>query len=240
MSALLRTMRSLTPIGLWPLDETSGTTAYDASGGGHNGTYSGATNGSVARGNLLTYPDFDGADDYVSVPTWAGINNLQSSDFTACAWIHKDNSGEGTTGRIFNKRASGAGGGEGWVFFADDVASIGAQVPGLATTVAEARGADNAVPHSHWYFVSMWWTLSTRQITLFCNGVEIGYATRTSGAGAVSGDDSSGPLLIGNSSPGDRTFDGGIAYAALYSGNMSAANQRIITALGYRNKAVVG
>lgn len=38
------------PLGLWPLQETSGATAFDASGNGHNGTYAGGTQGQAAIG----------------------------------------------------------------------------------------------------------------------------------------------------------------------------------------------
>ena len=51
--------------GCWHLDEGSGTTAYDSSGNGNNGTIYGATWASGKFGQALS---FDGVDDYVGLP----------------------------------------------------------------------------------------------------------------------------------------------------------------------------
>lgn len=65
MSILLRQMALDSPLGLWPLDETSGTTAFDRSGNGRNGTYTG---GCTLGGALNQFPRsvlFDGTSGYV-------------------------------------------------------------------------------------------------------------------------------------------------------------------------------
>lgn len=67
MSALLRQMLLDSPSGLWPLNETSGTTAYDASGHGLNGTYTGGTRAGGALGPLGA-TNVGTAGGYVSVP----------------------------------------------------------------------------------------------------------------------------------------------------------------------------
>ncbi len=53
-------------VAVWHFDEGSGTTAYDSSGNGNDGTLINGTSWTTGKyGNAL---DFDGVDDYVSVP----------------------------------------------------------------------------------------------------------------------------------------------------------------------------
>ncbi|HEV2329854.1 MAG TPA: LamG-like jellyroll fold domain-containing protein [Verrucomicrobiae bacterium] len=84
-----QSLLSLNPMAYWPLNETSGTTAYDIVGG-YNGTYvggctlaqGGPTNsifGSVSRSVL-----FDGSSGYVDIPE--GPFNI-SGPITVVAWV---------------------------------------------------------------------------------------------------------------------------------------------------------
>ena len=82
-------VRSYGLIGWWPLTEGSGTTAYDSSGSGDNGTWFGtqASPSSTYYATGLTYPNagyFDGSADYV-VNSTATIN--YSTTFSISAWF---------------------------------------------------------------------------------------------------------------------------------------------------------
>jgi hypothetical protein len=70
-------------VGWWKLDEGSGTTAYDSSGNGNNGTIYGATWTDGKFGKALK---FDGVDDSVNVSK----HLVTSSGFTAMAWFKLD------------------------------------------------------------------------------------------------------------------------------------------------------
>jgi arylsulfatase A-like enzyme len=95
--------------GYWKFDETSGTTANDSSGNGKNGT---VMNGAVwtTGGKLNGALDFDGTDDYVSIPY---IVN-PSTNFTAALWVKLEATAgtnaqiilqqEGTKGRTWLSR----------------------------------------------------------------------------------------------------------------------------------------
>ncbi|MBN1868763.1 hypothetical protein JW916_15895 [Candidatus Sumerlaeota bacterium] len=75
-----------TPAAHWPLDETSGTTAYDEGGSMLDGTlyYAGAGAWGPAKvGNGLT---FDGFDDFVLVPHGAAID-FATDSFSLCFWL---------------------------------------------------------------------------------------------------------------------------------------------------------
>jgi hypothetical protein len=71
-------------VGCWKLDQTVGTTATDSSGAGNNGTYvNGVTLGGSGPKSGLVAAQFDGSNDYISLPA-------DSSDFsnglTIAAW----------------------------------------------------------------------------------------------------------------------------------------------------------
>lgn len=71
-------------IGYWPLNETSGSTAYDRSGQDNHGTL----NGGVTQGTTgilgQTAYQFDGTDDYINV---GPALDPGSSDFTISMWV---------------------------------------------------------------------------------------------------------------------------------------------------------
>ncbi|NCC23337.1 MAG: LamG domain-containing protein, partial [Alphaproteobacteria bacterium] len=76
-------------VGHWTLDETSGTTAFDASGNGNDGTMQGgldAGNDSVA-GQVGTATEFDGTDDYINIGNLPAING--ASQVTLAAWMKR-------------------------------------------------------------------------------------------------------------------------------------------------------
>jgi hypothetical protein len=67
-----------------PMDEGSGTTVYDQSGNGNNGTiYNGATWVDGKYGKALS---FDGVNDYVKIPYAA---SLMPPEITVAAWINQ-------------------------------------------------------------------------------------------------------------------------------------------------------
>jgi hypothetical protein len=88
------------PIGFWPLDETSGTTASDISGCGNNGTYTGSltTNliplipGGTSSSKITTtqYLVLPVSKDYYGSTASGGLADSDTSDndFTLEAWIH--------------------------------------------------------------------------------------------------------------------------------------------------------
>ena len=77
----------------------SGTTWYDISGNGYNGTLTnGPTFTSLFGGNIV----FDGTNDYVISTVTGGLG---SSDFTLEFWFYKNTD----AGMIFNSRGGGTG-----------------------------------------------------------------------------------------------------------------------------------
>jgi hypothetical protein len=75
------------PLGYWRLGESSGTTAFDSSGNGHNGTYVGGVTlgvpGLIGNGDPDTAASFSGSG-HVDL----GTLNLNLSTVTLEAWIN--------------------------------------------------------------------------------------------------------------------------------------------------------
>jgi len=74
-------------IGYWPLNETSGVTAYDASGNNYDGTYTGTTtSSSTPNVNIRNAAsrNFDGVDDHVEINA---VALDLSNTFTMSAWV---------------------------------------------------------------------------------------------------------------------------------------------------------
>ena len=80
-------------VGLWKLDETSGTTASDSSGNGNDGTLNGGPK--WVDGKFGGALDFDGTDDYVDCGN-PSILNFGTGDFTISAWIKMTSSQKST------------------------------------------------------------------------------------------------------------------------------------------------
>lgn len=87
-------------VGHWTFDEGSGTTAYDRSGNGNDGTL---TNGPTwTTGQLGGALSFDGVNDYVSIGN-PGFFNI-SGDLTLIAFANPDNLDAGRRGSLINHR----------------------------------------------------------------------------------------------------------------------------------------
>lgn len=113
------------PFLYWRLNETSGTTAVDSSGNGHDGTYHGSPTFAVAgaRTDGDTAVSFDGVDDYISC-SLAGTDfdqtGLQEATIEATlkvpAWADDD----GTLTRYSNYSSPSGASDHGWIVVPDN------------------------------------------------------------------------------------------------------------------------
>ena len=75
----------------WTFDEGSGTTAFDSSGNGHNGTFNG--DATWAAGHLGGALQLDGSGDYLNCGL-IDIDTAVTGGLTVCAWINKSPGGD--------------------------------------------------------------------------------------------------------------------------------------------------
>ncbi|MFH1228576.1 MAG: LamG-like jellyroll fold domain-containing protein [Planctomycetota bacterium] len=147
----------------WKFDETSGTTAADASGNGNNGTVYGPT----WSGGALS---FDGADDYVNMGNAPSLSP-GSGDYTVGAWFKTNATTAPMT--IFNHGT-----------FYDqqfiDIGSAATLTPGViraAMTDADNDAVEiitspaNEFNNNTWHHVVMAYKYSTHTLELFVDGV---------------------------------------------------------------------
>jgi hypothetical protein len=83
-------------VGYWPLNEGQGTIAYDQSGYGNNGSWSGAqagTSGYYSAGKVGAWAGaFNLGNAYIAGPAVSGLDGFSS--FTLSAWINQSSSNE--------------------------------------------------------------------------------------------------------------------------------------------------
>jgi hypothetical protein len=89
-------------VGWWRLDEGAGTSAYDSSGNGNDGTIQGAKWGDGKYGKAL---QFNGQDNYAEVPTSATLEI--DTNVTISAWINWVDSGDTWLGIMANGQQNG-------------------------------------------------------------------------------------------------------------------------------------
>ncbi len=73
-------------VGWWRLDENSGTTAYDSSGHGNDGTLRGGTQWQPGNGQVSGALEFNGSSGYVEIPFSESLRGINQGDFAITAW----------------------------------------------------------------------------------------------------------------------------------------------------------
>ena len=99
-------------VGLWHLNETSGTSAIDSSGNNNTGTYtSGYTLG--GKGEFNAAPVLNGSSGYVAIPTSTSLNSLGTAagggKFTLSAWVYLNAYGTSTYSGVLGTRNGSTG-----------------------------------------------------------------------------------------------------------------------------------
>ena len=216
------TASTTTLVAHYKFDETSGTSAADASGNGFTATLGNYATSGWTAGKIGGALNFDGVSNYVSAGAPAALNNL--TRYTIAAWIKPDTYGQGSLGRIMDKRATGGG----WTVF---VCGSGT---GLCTgniflrqsfSVAEGGwGAPvNSITLGTWQHVAVTYdnTSAANRPVFYVNGAVVATNVDTTPSGSASPDAAS-ILAIGHAGQ-TRNFDGAIDDVRLYNRILSAA-----------------
>ena len=213
--SLAEAINALSPVGYWKLDETSGTTATDSSGNGHDGTYTGTLTLDATDGA----PNFDGG--YVSIPDHANFSANAASGMTWFALMKSDNA---STGREFILSKGDAGVYE-WEMSHGNVAAgriyCTTYAPGGAALTSEYLDGAYAIG-TDW--VAMCW----RTVSPVRSGSMGHYQNSgTLNATATSGTNFAGTytngvadVIIGQRAdlPSGQGFDGALAHVAIFPG----------------------
>lgn len=203
------------PVAFWKLNETSGTTATDSSGNGHNGTYTGSpTLNQSGPFNGIKAVDFDGVDDFVSVGDDAAFT---TTNYTLELWANADT--VSVDGNIpFAKRAAGTTG-EWHIVYVNNGTAYGETLNTGGTDYLLAQGTCSAAA---WHHIVYTLDGSSNIGSLYVDGALV--ATDTSTNGTRQGDTTASVTIgkqIHATSP--NWFDGKICNVAYYSTVLSAA-----------------
>jgi hypothetical protein len=192
------------PVGYWMLNETSGTTAYDSSGNGLNGTVeSGVTIGQTqsipaVKGSYY----FNGSSGYVNVPASSLLCPL--SQGTVEAWVYNETSTSSSGDWV------STGGNQGYRVrsengYPDIVYASADQLTG--TALLSTSGFDHVVI-----------TFGSNGAQIYVNGV-----LQTSGGAAYSQSAGTAALHIGADLSYSEYFQGYLSNVAIYNTVLSAA-----------------
>ncbi len=195
-------------VGYWPFDEGSGTTAYDKSGNGNNGTWSGATP-YYTSGKIGSYAgNFNGTNDYVYV----GTSNLYnfSNAFTLVAWVKTGCSGCGH--QIITRRDGSTSFAHYQLQLLSGTINFGWYNGSWTSVSASSTSADNT-----WQQVALVYNTYS-SITIYDNGASV-----FSGPGASSLVQNSTKFCIGAICDGSESFKGQIDDVRAYSRALSAS-----------------
>lgn len=203
------------PSAYWPMDEASGTTAFDRSGNGLNGTISGGVTLGVAGPAGMKAMDFNGTSGQVAI----GDNNLfTTNDLTLVAWVRRDVLAHNEA--IFTKSDSI---GE-WAFTAWGVSYTSAVLYNSAGSAwKEAHVDTGGTPVDKWDHWACSYDSAAGAITIRKNITEA-VNTVTAGSGSRSGN-LGDQVFIGRRaySPDPLYFDGKICQVAYFPTALSVA-----------------
>jgi hypothetical protein len=209
---------------MWPLDETTGTTANDATGTGHTGAYVGGVAlggpGSPKNGNAAA--TFSGGD--VTVPYSADLN---PGAYTVEAWVNPSSVNtymdQGTAARsiVCSRDDQGI---RGWMLYADNYTGT----PQFALVVGAESSRryvydDSGTPEQtdRWYHVAG--SYDGTNLHLYVNGVEVTSAQLNDGGGANVQPNPSSPLEIGSCNGGRAQWAGAIQDVTFWNGALDPA-----------------
>ena len=195
-------------IGLWHLNETSGSSVSDKSGNGNNGNASGTT---IVDGLLSKARSFNGSSDYVEIGDLNEIDNAQT--LSGCAWAY--HSSDSADQQIITKSNSAT---DGFFLFRDEAAFVSGRTDVYAIYIADGNDTDNVRVESvsnaglagNWNHVCFTFEGGKEQgLRLYINGQEDPNSP-VSTTTISNIDAGNNPLRIGSGSTGGSNFHGSI------------------------------
>lgn len=195
-------------VGYWPFHEDSGSTAYDQSGNGNDGSISGATVGQSALLGTTGY-SFDGSDDMVDV---SSITVTKSSDYAFSVWFYpRDTSGRN---RIMTAYSGGSDRHVYQIYSGDLINNIYTgswTTDNTASTSFSSTGA--------WHHLAVSWDSANSTLTAWLDNSQISNGGTNGGTG--SGNDN---VTWGNRGSADQGFYGYLWDARWYSGQLNSSD----------------
>jgi len=209
------------PVGWWKFDECNGTTAYDSSGFGNNGTINivaggdntsaGTCGGSSSEawangssGKINASLDFDGNNDYVLIGDPSELDFDGSHSMTVSAWLMLDTE---QWARAVSKTDNGGANDNSWMLSynaGQDWLSMQVSYDGQ-NFGSKACQESGEFETNTWYHVVGYYDYENLRVGCYLDGVDRGYGT--SGGQMHQGDE---PVRIGTEDLDDSYWNGQI------------------------------
>ncbi|MDE2145016.1 MAG: LamG domain-containing protein, partial [Patescibacteria group bacterium] len=211
---------SITPfihglVGYWPLNEGSGSTAYDNSGWNNNGSLLDATTtdtgptwtttGCLNGGSCLS---FDGSNDYIAI---SSLNNGGSLSFSI--WINSSS----YNSKIPISLSSSANG-----TYGPDAYFNCSEINWNKGDGCNNPFSNSTYPNSSWHNVIVVDNPTTNNASLYIDGTLVGTA------GYLNPSVSNGEMHLGDYIDNNFFFPGKISYVTLFDKTLSAAEAKAI------------
>ena len=214
MSAIERQILLDSPIGYWPLDETSGSTAKDRSGNGRDGTYQNAPSLAQSVAGFVC-PSFNGTSQYVSIPDPGGIYCVHP--FTAECWARTTSNGYRSAFAKNNQAANT----EKWDLRIDNAhhaTSYLDRSTGGTSAIATYTGA--VIDDGLWHHLAFTWDASLTN-RLYLDGVMV--ASVTASNTYIESSNTTALTIAAYDSSNTEFWSGYVAHAACYASVLSDA-----------------
>lgn len=206
-------------LGYFSLDDNTGTSATDSSTNGNNGTL---TNGPTwTTGQIGSAVDFDGTDDYVSIPDSGPLDMYEGKSFTLTGWFNRDTFTTDDT--IVAKRNSITNTDAGYVVYVDDTTDKLTFEASDGTDELQMESTTTFTSTGWNHFALVWSDNSSLSTKLYVNGIQEA-VTFTGILAAVNTMVNSVVLAIGAESDAGNPFDGKIDEVRVYDWALSAEN----------------
>jgi hypothetical protein len=214
-------VKSYSPIAYWPMNEITGSDAFDHPGNGRNGAYTGVTLNQVGIGDDEPCPLFDGTNDYNEVYSISLRDAFDGAEGTLHCWAKVSAAGVWTGG---SWRAI--------IWFQADVDNY--VLVDKTNTTNQLRFAYNAAAtydavldtslngSINWFSAGITWSASSDEVKAYINGSQAG-STRT-GLGTWAGNIASATTCVGATSTAPSgVWDGYLAHGFLLDYAATAA-----------------
>lgn len=211
---------ALSPIAYWPMAESSGSTALDASGNARNGAYTGVTLGQPGIGDGRTAAGFDGATSFNNIFSASLAGAFSGAAGTLALWAQVSGAGvwsDGTQRRFVRLNVDASN----YVLIYRTAINNQIACEYSAGGTIKTRTI-SSISSTGWIHIAITWSASNDQVIAYLNGAQQG-ATLT-GLGVFAGSLVSGSTVVGATTTVPAlVWSGNLAHAAIFSSALSAA-----------------
>jgi hypothetical protein len=153
------------PVGWWKMDEGEGTTVYDHSGNGNNGTMTNMASDDWVDGKNNGALDFDGVDDYVDLNN---ANIVGANEGSISAWVKASN-WDANRMTVFSSEVGPAWNDLRFVLFSASNNSLTFSVANGSSSTQDNCNTGSTLSSDVWYHVVG--TFNGSSIKIYINGV---------------------------------------------------------------------